>query len=84
MPQCAVFFADGACLAIDVVQVLDAAHAQDIIGAQHFPVITDPVLLRRERLPAVAFRDVQRAFRPLPVPPPAGLPSRRPSWGNGG
>ena len=82
--QFAVFFADGAGLGIEVVQVLDAAHAQDIIGVQHFPVITDPGLLRRERRPAVAFREVLRPVRPLPAPIPAGLSFRRPSWGNGG
>ena len=41
-------------------------------------------LLRRERRPAVAFREVHRPFRPLPAPNPAGLSYRRPSWGNGG
>jgi len=35
MPQFAVFFADGAGLGIEMVQALDAAHAQDIARAQH-------------------------------------------------
>jgi len=35
MPQFAVFFADGAGFGIEMVQALDAAHAQDIARAQH-------------------------------------------------
>ena len=35
MPQFAVFFADGAGFGIEIVQALDAAHAQDITRAQH-------------------------------------------------
>ncbi len=35
MPQFAVMFADGACFGIEMVQALDAAHAQDIARAQH-------------------------------------------------
>jgi hypothetical protein len=35
MPQFAVSFADGAGSDIEVVQALDAAHAQDIARAQH-------------------------------------------------
>ena len=38
-------------------------------------------LLRRERRPAVAFREVHRPFRPLPAPNPAGLSSRHSSSG---
>ena len=35
MPQFAVFFADDAGFGIEMVQALDAAHAQDIARAQH-------------------------------------------------
>ena len=35
MPQYAVFFSDGAGFGIEMVQALDAAHAQDIARAQH-------------------------------------------------
>ena len=35
MPQFAVFFSDGAGFGIEMVQALDAAHAQDITRAQH-------------------------------------------------
>ena len=35
MPQFAVFFSDGAGFGIEMVQALDAAHAQDIARAQH-------------------------------------------------
>jgi len=35
MPQFAVFFADSAGFGIEMVQALDAAHAQDITRAQH-------------------------------------------------
>ena len=35
MPQFAVFFSDGAGFGIEMVQALDAAHAQDIAKAQH-------------------------------------------------
>ena len=35
MPQFAVFFSDGAGFGIEMVQALDAAHAQDITLAQH-------------------------------------------------
>ena len=35
LPQFAVFFADGAGFGIEMVQALDAAHAQDIARAQH-------------------------------------------------
>ena len=35
MPQSAVFFADGTGCAIEMVQALDGAHAQDIARAQH-------------------------------------------------
>ena len=35
MPQFAVFFFDGAGFGIEVVQALDADHAQDITRAQH-------------------------------------------------
>jgi len=34
MPQFAVFFADGAGLGIEMVQALDAAHAQDITQSE--------------------------------------------------
>lgn len=34
MPQFAVFFSDGAGFGIEMVQSLDAAHAQDIARAQ--------------------------------------------------
>ena len=35
MPQFAVFFTDGAGYGFEMVQALDAAHAQDIARAQH-------------------------------------------------
>ena len=35
MPQFAVFFSDGAGFGFEMVQALDAAHAQDIARAQH-------------------------------------------------
>ena len=35
MPQFGMFFADGAGFGIEMVQALDAAHAQDITRAQH-------------------------------------------------
>jgi len=35
MPKFAVFFDDGAGFGIEMVQALDAAHAQDIARAQH-------------------------------------------------
>ena len=35
MPKFAVFFSDGAGFGIEMVQALDAAHAQDIARAQH-------------------------------------------------
>jgi hypothetical protein len=35
MPQFALFFSDGAGFGIEMVQALDAAHAQDIARAQH-------------------------------------------------
>ena len=35
MPQFAVFFSDGAGFGFEMVQALDAAHAQDISRAQH-------------------------------------------------
>ncbi len=35
MPQFAVFFSDGAGFGIEMVQAMDAAHAQDITRAQH-------------------------------------------------
>ena len=35
MPQFAVFFSDGAGFGIEMVQALDAAHAQGIAKAQH-------------------------------------------------
>ena len=35
MPQFAVFFADGAGFGIEMLQALDAAHAQDITQTQH-------------------------------------------------
>lgn len=35
MPQFAVFFSDGAGFGIEMVQALDAAHAQDIARAPH-------------------------------------------------
>jgi hypothetical protein len=35
MPQFAVFFSDGAGYGFEMVQALDAAHAQDIARAQH-------------------------------------------------
>ena len=35
MPQFAVFFSDDAGFGIEMVQALDAAHAQDITRAQH-------------------------------------------------
>ena len=35
MPKFAVFFSDGAGFGIEMVQALDAAHAQDITRAQH-------------------------------------------------
>ena len=35
MPQFAVFFSVGAGFGIEMVQALDAAHAQDIARAQH-------------------------------------------------
>jgi len=35
MPQFAVFFSDDAGFGIEMVQSLDAAHAQDIARAQH-------------------------------------------------
>ena len=35
MHQFAVFFSDGAGFGIEMVQALDAAHAQDIAKAQH-------------------------------------------------
>jgi len=35
MPQFAVFFADGAGFGIEIMQALDAAHAQDIARALH-------------------------------------------------
>ena len=35
VPQFAVFFSDGAGFGIEMVQALDAAHAQDIAKAQH-------------------------------------------------
>jgi hypothetical protein len=35
VPQFAVFFADGAGFGIEMVQAMDAAHAQDIARAQH-------------------------------------------------
>ena len=35
MSQFAVFFPDGAGFGIEMVQALDAAHAQDIARAQH-------------------------------------------------
>ena len=35
MPQFAVFFSDGAGFGIEMVQAMDAAHAQDIARAQH-------------------------------------------------
>ena len=34
-PQFTVFFSDGAGFGIEMVQALDAAHAQDIAKAQH-------------------------------------------------
>lgn len=35
VPQFAVFFSDGAGFGIEMVQALDASHAQDIARAQH-------------------------------------------------
>ena len=35
MPQFAVFFSDDAGFGIEMVQALDAAHAEDIARAQH-------------------------------------------------
>ena len=35
MPQFAVFFSDGAGFGFEMVQALDAAHAEDISRAQH-------------------------------------------------
>ena len=35
MPKFAVFFSDGAGFGIEMVQALDAAHAQDIARSQH-------------------------------------------------
>jgi hypothetical protein len=35
MPQFAVFFSDGGGFGIEMVQALDADHAQDITRAQH-------------------------------------------------
>ena len=35
MPKFAVFFSDGAGFGIEMVQAMDAAHAQDIARAQH-------------------------------------------------
>jgi hypothetical protein len=35
MPQFAVFFSDGAGFGLEMMQALDAAHAQDIARAQH-------------------------------------------------
>jgi len=35
MPQLALFFSDGAGFGIEMVQAVDAAHAQDIARAQH-------------------------------------------------
>ena len=35
MPQFAVFFADGVGFGFEMVQALDAAHAEDISRAQH-------------------------------------------------
>ena len=35
MPQFAVFFTDGAGYGFEMVQAMDAAHAQDIARAQH-------------------------------------------------
>ena len=35
MPRFAVFFYDGAGFGIELVQALDAPHAQDIVRAQH-------------------------------------------------
>jgi hypothetical protein len=35
MPKFAVFFSDGAGFGIEMVQALDAAHAQDIARTQH-------------------------------------------------
>ena len=35
MPQFAVFFSDGAGFGFEMVQALDAAHAEDIARAQH-------------------------------------------------
>lgn len=35
VPHLAVFFSDGAGFGIEMVQALDAAHAQDIARAQH-------------------------------------------------
>ena len=35
MPKFAVFFSDGAGFGIEMVQALDAAHAQGFTGAQH-------------------------------------------------
>ena len=35
MPKFAVFFSDGAGFGIEMVQALDAAHAQDIARAEH-------------------------------------------------
>ena len=35
VPQFAVFFSDGAGFGIEMVQALDAGHAQDIARAQH-------------------------------------------------
>ena len=35
MPKFAVFFSDGAGFGIEMVQALDAAHAEDITRAQH-------------------------------------------------
>lgn len=35
MPKLAVFFSDDTVFGVEVVQALDAAHAQDIARAQH-------------------------------------------------
>ena len=52
MPQFAVFFTDGAGFGIEMVQALDAAHAQDITRAQHpIPQIPAPVPAARPALP---------------------------------
>ena len=47
MPQFAVFFSDGSGFGIEMVQALDAAHAQDITRALHLrAAVRRPAALR--------------------------------------